>query len=206
MTYHDKLIMIEEGIKELHRKIVEFEEENFINLDEDNIIREVQDAQVVMLEVCATMSTNNTDRDNNVFNLNEDQSRIFNKITKSLIDQSLNKCSSQIKLFVSGVGGTGKSYLLKALKVWIHNKFPNLKNNEPFGNFNILLFGDLLQLQPVNFNANIQQDAQEFLSFVINALKTENYIPNKLLDCTVKFVRKCFNCNNYWDDFPINPE
>uniref|UniRef100_T1HJX5 USP domain-containing protein n=1 Tax=Rhodnius prolixus TaxID=13249 RepID=T1HJX5_RHOPR len=58
----------------------------------------------------------------------------------------------------------------------------------------------------INFNANIQQDAQEFLSFVINALKTENNIPSKLFDCTVKFVRKCFNCNNYWDDVSFNPE
>uniref|UniRef100_T1HKN3 USP domain-containing protein n=1 Tax=Rhodnius prolixus TaxID=13249 RepID=T1HKN3_RHOPR len=58
----------------------------------------------------------------------------------------------------------------------------------------------------INFNANIQQDAQEFLSFVINALKTENNIPSKLFDCTIKFVRKCFNCNSYWDDVPINPE
>ncbi|XP_073986899.1 uncharacterized protein [Rhodnius prolixus] len=236
MTYHDKLIMIEEGIKELHSKIVEFREENFTNLEEDNIIREVQDADVAMLEVCAAMCTNNIDRDNK-FNLNEDQNRIFNKITQTLIDQSNNKCNSQIKLFVSGVGGTGKSYLLKALKLWINNRFPPkkdtisvaitaptglaaynvngvtiyrllslpvehqqtaeynklnvescrairhvlqdmklliideislvsslvfayihlrlteiAKNNEPFGNFNILLFGDLLQLQPVKGN------------------------------------------------------
>ncbi|XP_073986376.1 uncharacterized protein [Rhodnius prolixus] len=236
MTYHDKLIMIEEGIKELQSKIAEFKEENFINLEEDNIIREVQDADVAMLEVCAAMYTSIDDRDSK-FNLNEDQSRIFNKITKTLIDQSNNKCNSQIKLFVSGVGGTGKSYLLKALKVWINNTFPPkkdtvsvaitaptglaaynvngvtiyrllslpvehqqtaeynklnvescrairhvlkdmkllvideislvsslvfayihlrlteiAKNNEPFGNFNILLFGDLLQLQPVKGN------------------------------------------------------
>ncbi|XP_073978327.1 uncharacterized protein [Rhodnius prolixus] len=236
MTYHDKLIMIEEGIKELQSKIAEFKEENFINLEEDNIIREVQDADVAMLEVCAAMYTSIDDRDNK-FNLNEDQSRIFNKITQTLIDQSNNKCNSQIKLFVSGVGGTGKSYLLKALKVWINNTFPPkkdtvsvaitaptglaaynvngvtiyrllslpvehqqtaeynklnvescrairhvlkdmklliideislvsslvfayihlrlteiAKNNEPFGNFNILLFGDLLQLQPVKGN------------------------------------------------------
>ncbi|XP_073975183.1 uncharacterized protein [Rhodnius prolixus] len=236
MTYHDKLIMIEEGIKELQTKIAEFKEENFINLEEDNIIREVQDADVAMLEVCAAMYTSIDDRDNK-FNLNEDQSRIFNKITQTLIDQSNNKCNSQIKLFISGVGGTGKSYLLKALKVWINNTFPpkkdtisvaitaptglaaynvngvtiyrllslpvehqqtaeynklNIescrairhvlkdmklliideislvsslvfayihlrlteiaKNNEPFGNFNILLFGDLLQLQPVKGN------------------------------------------------------
>ncbi|XP_073990954.1 uncharacterized protein [Rhodnius prolixus] len=236
MTYHDKLIMIEEGIKELQSKIAEFKEENFINLEEDNIIREVQDADVAMLEVCAAMYTNIDDRDSK-FNLNEDQSRIFNKISKTLIDQSQKKCNSQIKLFVSGVGGTGKSYLLKALKVWINNTFPPkkdtvsvaitaptglaaynvngvtiyrllslpvehqqtaeynklnvescrairhvlqdmklliideislvsslvfayihlrlteiAKNNEPFGNFNILLFGDLLQLQPVKGN------------------------------------------------------
>ncbi|XP_073991833.1 uncharacterized protein [Rhodnius prolixus] len=127
MTYHDKLIMIEEGIKELQSKIAEFKEENFINLEEDNIIREVQDADVAMLEVCAAMYTSIDDRDNK-FNLNEDQSRIFNKITQTLIDQSNNKCNSQIKLFVSGVGGTGKSYLLKALKVWINNTFPPKKD------------------------------------------------------------------------------
>uniref|UniRef100_T1I3I1 Uncharacterized protein n=1 Tax=Rhodnius prolixus TaxID=13249 RepID=T1I3I1_RHOPR len=128
MTYHDKLIMIEEGIKELQSKIAEFKEENFINLEEDNIIREVQDADVAMLEVCAAMYTSNDDRDNNLFNLNEDQSRFFNKISKTLIDQSQKKCNSQIKLFVSGVGGTGKSYLLKALKVWINNTFPPKKD------------------------------------------------------------------------------
>jgi len=46
--------------------------------------------------------------------LNADQRRIFDKVTNTLTsDKSL------LRLYVSGEGGIGKSFLIKTIKCWI---------------------------------------------------------------------------------------
>jgi len=53
--------------------------------------------------------------------LNSDQRRIFDKITNTLTsDKSL------LRLYISGEGGTGKSFLIKTIKCWIKQ---NLKKD-----------------------------------------------------------------------------
>lgn len=46
--------------------------------------------------------------------LNADQKRIFDDITNSLVDKK-----AILRLFVSGTGGTGKSYLISTIKSWV---------------------------------------------------------------------------------------
>ena len=55
-------------------------------------------------------------------NFNEDHLRIFNCI-KSIIEGQQSVGSSKdaeiLQLFVSGCGGTGKSYLIKTIRAWV---------------------------------------------------------------------------------------
>jgi len=53
--------------------------------------------------------------------LNADQKRIFDKVTNTLmLDKSL------LRLYISGEGSTGKSFLIKTIKCWIKQ---NLKKD-----------------------------------------------------------------------------
>lgn len=50
-----------------------------------------------------------------ISSLNEDQRRVFNHITSTIQSED----TPPLRHFVSGVGGTGKSYLIKTLKTWV---------------------------------------------------------------------------------------
>ena len=61
--------------------------------------------------------------------MNSDQLRIFNSITQKLehqIKHTKKECectfNETINMMISGVGGTGKSFLIKALKLWIQQE------------------------------------------------------------------------------------
>lgn len=47
--------------------------------------------------------------------MNEDQKRIFSRIMKSLLSNN----GEVMRLFVSGEGGTGKSFLIKTIRCWV---------------------------------------------------------------------------------------
>ena len=63
--------------------------------------------------------------------LNADQKRIFDKVAHHLLHQKEHekeKCKCDIKplqMFVSGVGGTGKSFLIEAVKVFVDDLWPS---------------------------------------------------------------------------------
>jgi len=46
--------------------------------------------------------------------LNTDQRRVFDKVTNTVMSDK-----SILRLYVSGEGGTGKSFLIKTIKYWI---------------------------------------------------------------------------------------
>lgn len=51
-----------------------------------------------------------------ILKLNTDQKRIFEKVINTIIS------SKSLRLYVSGEGGTGKSFLIKTIKCWIKQK------------------------------------------------------------------------------------
>ncbi|KYN05749.1 ATP-dependent DNA helicase PIF1 [Cyphomyrmex costatus] len=52
--------------------------------------------------------------DEMIAQLNSDQKRIFDKVTASILSNSEN-----LRLYISGEGGTGKSFLIKTIRSWI---------------------------------------------------------------------------------------
>ena len=63
--------------------------------------------------------------------LNADQRRIFDKVKDHLLHQQkheTDECScdlSPLRMFVSGVGGTGKSFLIETIKALVHDLWPS---------------------------------------------------------------------------------
>ena len=63
--------------------------------------------------------------------LNTDQRRIFDKVKGHLLHQQqheANECScdlTPLRMFVSGVGGTGKSFLIETVKALVHDLWPS---------------------------------------------------------------------------------
>ena len=63
--------------------------------------------------------------------LNADQRRIFDKVKDHLLHQQqheTDECScnlSPLRMFVSGVGGTGKSFLIETVKAFVHDLWPS---------------------------------------------------------------------------------
>ena len=67
--------------------------------------------------------------------LNEDQCRVYEKISSHLLhkrdhEKGACKCSNlkPLQMFVSGVGGTGKSFLIQALRAFVKDTWPDLAN------------------------------------------------------------------------------
>ena len=62
--------------------------------------------------------------------LNDDQRRVFDNVKTYLVHQKShedNECSCDIKpmrMFVSGVGGTGKSFVIEAIKALVNSLWP----------------------------------------------------------------------------------
>lgn len=59
--------------------------------------------------------------------LNVDQKRVFNMVTKTINNDNGNI----LRCFVSGTGGTGKSFLIKTLKAWVKG-FLNKKKSQDY--------------------------------------------------------------------------
>ena len=71
------------------------------------------------------------DSDTRVGMLNTDQSRIFDRVKEHLLHQKRHAdgiCQCDIKplrMFVSGVGGTGKSFLIEAIRALVASIWPH---------------------------------------------------------------------------------
>lgn len=76
-------------------------------------IAEVQD---VMDEL--RIKSANQDLEKLISNMNSDQQRVFNFVKSKLNSHD----TTPMRHFVSGVGGTGKSYLIKTVKAFIENE------------------------------------------------------------------------------------
>ena len=124
----------EDRVKECVAHIVEEEETNALETVEcsEEVLRQVQEEFV---QSCDLGSFG--ELDNVFYSLNKDQKRVFLTVISSLHKQFpgievpvlvkgiLNEnCSSEpLRKFVSGVGGTGKSYLIHAIKSYVSSIF-----------------------------------------------------------------------------------
>lgn len=86
--------------------------ENESNDQEDDICFASQ-ATEALQDFEATAAQNDGDLQDLIPQLNSDQLRVFNYVTSAL------KSGTPLRHFTSGVGGTGKSFLIQSLKVWV---------------------------------------------------------------------------------------
>ena len=100
--------------------------------EEDDDPQLLGEAKTAMTDVL-TMNVNSSDRlslEERVSMLNNDQRRVFDTVRNHLLHQKCheqNQCSCDIKplrMFVSGVGGTGKSFLIEAIKALTIDLWP----------------------------------------------------------------------------------
>ncbi|XP_026826365.1 uncharacterized protein LOC113562157 [Ooceraea biroi] len=124
LQYHEKITVIQQGIdniKELiQEKISEIRKD-----EEENYCPENCALECVPVEVEGTMRDfKDINEDSNKFEvnvdemvtqLNTDQKRIFDRITAAVSDDN----NEVLRLYVSGEGGTGKSFLIKTIRCWI---------------------------------------------------------------------------------------
>ena len=108
------------------KKINEAREADGKEDNDPQLIGEAKTA-VVSMNISASDKLTLEDR---VSMLNHDQRRVFDNVKTHLVHQKShedNECSCDIKLmrmFLSGVGGTGKSFLIEAIKALVNSIWP----------------------------------------------------------------------------------
>ena len=131
--YHDKLktmLAAASNVKKINdARQKEGQEEKVEEDDDPQLIGEANTAMTDVL----TMNVNSSDKlsvEERVAMLNDDQRRVFDTVKGHLLHQKhheQNECSCDIKpvqMFVSGVGGTGKSFLIEAIKALVISVWP----------------------------------------------------------------------------------
>ena len=92
---------------------------------------EAKSAMNDMCEINANAKSNDLSLQERIAMLNADQKRIFDKVAHHLLHQKEHeeeKCKCDIKplqMFISGVGGTGKSFLIEAVKAFVDDLWPS---------------------------------------------------------------------------------
>ncbi|XP_044742220.1 uncharacterized protein LOC123303484 [Chrysoperla carnea] len=116
--------MIDAKISEIRNNI------NNDDHDDDNDIENPLEFQPVeainaMDDFRRVVTISDDEMNKMIDNLNADQKRVFHKI-----QDTLNTENEILRFFVSGTGGTGKSYLINTIKHWL----PPVRENSPFEN------------------------------------------------------------------------
>ena len=98
---------------------------------EDDDPQLMGEAKTAMKEVVEMNNSDTLTLEDRITMLNDDQRRIFNQIKNHLFHQKQhedNECQCEFKplrMFVSGVGGTGKSFLIETTKALVNNIWPS---------------------------------------------------------------------------------
>ena len=104
---------------------MESEEENASEGGQENepLLCAVSEAQEAMADFEAALNDNDGGNvDGMIESLNEDQLRVFETVKNSVQIQCLSlqaQNAKPLRMFISGCGGTGKSYLIKTIKAWV---------------------------------------------------------------------------------------
>ena len=134
-VYHAKLQKVLEAqshIKNINDARQAEGDEEKINKEEDEpqLMGEAKTAMEDMFDMNANVH-NDLTLDERVDMLNADQRRIFDNVKCHLHHQEMHenkKCQCNFKplrMFVSGVGGTGKSFLIEAIKLLVADIWPS---------------------------------------------------------------------------------
>ena len=129
-AYHDKFLDAQSKITEINEARQADGEEKRANREDDDDPQLMGEAKTAMHDM-ADMLVNHSTPDQLSFEdriamLNADQKRIFDSMDSHLQHhQKQNKTSEcwcdfkPLRIFVSGVGGTGKSFLIEAIKLLV---------------------------------------------------------------------------------------
>ena len=106
------------------RTEIECEEENASEegCENDPLLNVVSEAQEAMADFEAALDDNDDDIDAMIECLNDDQLRVFDTVRSRVHTQHLSsqmENTEPLRMFISGCGGTGKSYLIKTIKAWV---------------------------------------------------------------------------------------
>ena len=133
--YHDKLqkmLKAQSNIKKINEaRQADGIEEKVNKVDDDpQLLGEAKTAMKEVVEINANNSDTLTLEDR-ITMLNDDQRRIFDKMKYHLLHQKQHEdnegqCEFKtLQMFVSGVGGTGKSFLIQTIKPLVNNIWPS---------------------------------------------------------------------------------
>ena len=135
LGHHEKLMKMLEAISN-RQKITEARQQCDVSKDDDTgpeIVGKAKSdyVQIMKLDGCQDP----LDLTTRVSMLNADQKRVYDRITGHLLHQQKHEdsqcqCSDlkPLHIFVSGVGGTGKSFLIEAIRTFVKHTWPGLDN------------------------------------------------------------------------------
>lgn len=130
LQYHEKLQDIARARKALDERVQQIEDASQ-EPDEDNCGSQnalghdhIVDDAVDDMRACLDVDIiSDNDIQQMVGTLNADQSRVFTNIQTTLLQQTnQDPTVKMLRMFISGVGGTGKSYLIKVIRQWVKNE------------------------------------------------------------------------------------
>ena len=129
LKYHNRLSNLQKDDAKVREDIserkAEMEAEELENTDlpADGPLHYVcTEAQDAMAELGGLMEhSSQIDIDTMITQLNDDQLRVFNKI-KTTITNQISGCTEIVRPFVSGSGGTGKSFLIRTVRAWVQKE------------------------------------------------------------------------------------
>ena len=134
-AYHSrlqKMLQVRANIKKINdARQADGEEHKMSKQDDDpQLMGEARTAMKELFDMNAHPA-NTLSLEQRVDMLNTDQRRIFDKVKGHLLHQQqheANECScdlTPLRMFVSGVGGTGKSFLIETVKALVHDLWPS---------------------------------------------------------------------------------
>ena len=136
-AYHAKLQRIldaQSKITEINKARQADGEEKRVNKEDNDpqLMGEAKTAMHDMLDMIVSHSSDQLGLEERVTMLNADQRRIFDTIQSHLLHQKQHETSEcqcdklkPLRLFISGVGGTGKSFLIEAIKLLVGKIWPS---------------------------------------------------------------------------------
>ena len=135
-AYHDKLQKILEAqstVKDINEaRQADGAEQRVSKEDNDpQLIGEAKSAMHDMLDIMDSHSSDKPSLEERVSMLNADQKRIYDRVNAHLVHHKRHedgecKCDLKpLRIFISGVGGTGKSFLIEALKLLVGKIWSN---------------------------------------------------------------------------------
>ena len=127
-----KILQAQSNIKKINIARQDVDEQKPTSKDDDDLqlMGEAKTAMQEVLDMNVNLGKTLSLQDR-VGMLNADQSRIFRDVNNHLLHQQMheaNQCKCAFKplcMFVSGVGGTGKSFLIEAIKLLVNSLWPS---------------------------------------------------------------------------------